>query len=164
MDDQAMKIGMLMETAHSQQAVATEAIQKLSTHVQQIGELVRTETRDALTDNIRLLQVEARSATDSLRAIKRAGNLHAALWSALFVVLNSLVALAATWWSLPSRAELAGLRSQRDALAASIRTLSEQGGRVDLRRCGAKRRLCVHIDRKAPRFGESGDYLIVEGY
>jgi hypothetical protein len=35
---------------------------------------------------------------------------------------------------------------------------------VDLRHCGSDQRWCVRVDRKAPAYGEQGDYLVVKGY
>ena len=65
---------------------------------------------------------------------------------------------------LPSRAEIEGLRAARTELSASLARLAQQGGRMQLRRCGAAARLCVRIDRGAPLYGESADYAIVRGY
>ena len=45
-----------------------------------------------------------------------------------------------------------------------IARLTQQGGHVELRRCGAARRLCVRVDRGAPMYGEAADYLVVKGY
>ncbi|MGH8327807.1 MAG: hypothetical protein ACRET2_13715, partial [Steroidobacteraceae bacterium] len=67
------------------------------------------------------------------------------------------------WWMLPSRSEVAALRARRDALAANIARLQQRGGSVDLRRCGARARLCVRVDRDAPAYGADADYLIVKG-
>jgi hypothetical protein len=71
---------------------------------------------------------------------------------------------ALAWWLLPSRAELQALRATRDELAGNIARLSERGAQAQLRRCGSERRLCVRIDRSAPAYGESGEYLVVKGY
>jgi len=35
---------------------------------------------------------------------------------------------------------------------------------VQLRHCGAARRLCVRVDRGAPLYGEAADFLVVKGY
>jgi hypothetical protein len=68
------------------------------------------------------------------------------------------------WWLLPSPNELASLRARKDELTASIARLDERGGRIDLRRCGGTDRLCVRVDRSAPTYGQSGDYLVIKGY
>jgi hypothetical protein len=33
-----------------------------------------------------------------------------------------------------------------------------------LRHCGDAQRLCVRVERAAPRYGEGGEYAIVQGY
>jgi hypothetical protein len=78
--------------------------------------------------------------------------------------LACAVPLAAAWWLLPSRGEVAALGAHRDALAAEIARLEGQGARMELRRCGAAQRLCVRIDRKAGSFGDRGDFLVLQGY
>jgi hypothetical protein len=65
---------------------------------------------------------------------------------------------------LPSPAEITALTAQRADLSAAVARLERRGGRIDLRRCGDAQRYCVRIDRKAPAFGQQGDYLIVAGY
>jgi hypothetical protein len=68
------------------------------------------------------------------------------------------------WWLLPSPNEITALRATRDDLASAVARLEQRGARVDLRRCGGTNRLCVRVDRKAPAYGEAGDYLVVKGY
>src|SRR5204863_4608 len=65
---------------------------------------------------------------------------------------------------LPSHAEVAAVRATRSELSSNVALLIQQGGRVELRHCGAARRLCVHVDRGAPTYGEASDYLVVKGY
>ena len=72
--------------------------------------------------------------------------------------------LATAKWLLPSRAETAALHVRHEELVLAIMRLEQQGGRVDLRRCGDPGRLCVRVDRKAPVFGQNSDYLVVAGY
>jgi hypothetical protein len=55
------------------------------------------------------------------------------------------------------------LRIEREDLARKIASLNQQGARADLRRCGTGH-LCVRVDLKAPRFGDSFDYLVIKGY
>jgi hypothetical protein len=49
-------------------------------------------------------------------------------------------------------------------LAAKVSRLEQRGGRIDLRQCGASRRLCVQVDLKAPKYGEKADFYVLEGY
>ena len=64
---------------------------------------------------------------------------------------------------MPTPAEIARLRTERDELESNIAVLNQRGARADLRRCGTEH-LCVRVDLKAPRYGESSDYLIIKGY
>jgi hypothetical protein len=79
-------------------------------------------------------------------------------------VICSAIPLLLACWIIPSRAEIAALRTKHDELATQIASLEERGGRIDLRRCGDGARLCVRVDRKAPTYGEQSDYLVVRGY
>jgi hypothetical protein len=78
--------------------------------------------------------------------------------------LCSAIPLCVACWVLPSRAQIAALRTKHDELAVKIAQLEERGGRMDLRHCGEGARLCVRVDRKAPMYGEQADYLVVRGY
>jgi hypothetical protein len=51
-----------------------------------------------------------------------------------------------------------------DQLSARVAQLSREGGRMELRYCGAANRLCVRVDRKSAFYGEGADYMIVKGY
>ena len=64
---------------------------------------------------------------------------------------------------LPTPAEIARLRTERDELASKIAVLNQRGARADLRRCGPGR-ACVRVDLSAPRYGESSDYMVIKGY
>jgi hypothetical protein len=79
-------------------------------------------------------------------------------------MLCSGIPIALARWALPSSADIATLRARREELAASVAKLEQQGGRIDWRRCGEAKRLCVRVDRKAPSYGEKADYFVIEGY
>ena len=164
MDEQAMTVGLLVEAAHSQQQLAEGTLQRLAAAVHEIGEAARAEIRSALITELRGMQVETRQAIEALRTLKRAAHLRTGLWSMGIFSVSSLIALGGAWWTLPSSAEVAQLRVQRDDLSSAVSRLVQRGGRVDLRRCGVAQRLCVRVDRKAPVFGESSEYFIVKGY
>ncbi len=85
------------------------------------------------------------------------------LWSVLLAILCTGIPAGIMRWALPSEAQIASLRSRRDALAASVADLERRGGRIDWRRCGAAPRLCVRVDRSAPSYGEKADYYVVAG-
>ena len=67
-------------------------------------------------------------------------------------------------WALPSPSDVTALRAQRDALVQNIAHLEQRGGKVEWRRCGEPKRLCVRVDRSAPTYGENADYYVVKGY
>src|SRR5262249_51022495 len=125
---------------------------------------VRDEVHRAVGDQLAALAAESGRASAALHGIRRAANLRLASWSIGTTLLCSLIPVGLVWWIIPSRSEITTLRARRDALAAEIMKLEEQGGRIELRRCGDGGRLCVRVDRKAPIYGEQSDYLIVRGY
>jgi hypothetical protein len=168
MNDETMKCGLLMETAQSQQGLAVAALERLKAHTQGLDAVVRDEIRRTLTEEMQALASESKSATRSLRALGRAANVRVAFWSigiaALCCATTGAVVVVAARWLLPSRSEIAALTTEHDQLVVSIARLKQDGGRIDLRRCGDARRFCVRVDRKAPAFGQKSDYFIVAGY
>jgi sugar/nucleoside kinase (ribokinase family) len=168
MNDDAMKCGLLMETAQTHQTLAGAALEVLQAHTRDLDTVVREEIRRTLMEELQALATESHSAVRSLRTLARAASMRVALWSSLTVTLCSSLAiaifLAATHSLVPSRSEIAALTARRDELAASIARLEQHGGRIDLRRCGDTERYCVRVDRTAPVFGQKADYLIVAGY
>jgi len=167
-NDETIKCGLLMEAAQTQQALVDAALEKLKTHTQDLDAVVREEIRRTLVDELQVLSAESRNATQALRALRRAADLRVALWSAgiaaLCCAISTGLIVAAARWLLPSRTEIAALRSQHERLVSDIARLEERGGHIDLRRCGDAGRFCVRVDRKAPAFGEGADYFIVAGY
>jgi len=113
---------------------------------------------------LRALTAEATRATRALRKIRGAGALRGLAGSLAAAVLCTLVPIGVARWALPSAAEIATLRARRDELAANLAKLEQEGGRIDWRRCGDGRRLCVRVDRKAPTYGDKADYFVIEGY
>jgi len=168
MHDEAMKCGLLMEAAQTHQTLADTALDRLKAHTQDLDAIVREEIRRTLVDELQALAAESKGATQALRALRCAANMRVALWSvgiaALCCAMTTAVILAAARWLLPSRAEIAALRSQHEQLVLATARLEERGGRIDLRRCGDAGRFCVRVDREAPVFGERADYFIVAGY
>jgi len=164
MDDKTVKIGLLMETAHAQQATIEQSLDALRAHVRGLDQVVRDEVRDAVIAELRDVGSAAIAAQQALRAIARTAGRRMALWSFGVTTLCAMSCLAAAWWMLPSQAQIAALRAERDRLDAQVAGLERRGGRVDLRRCGRAQRLCVRVDRHAPSYGEQGDYLVVDGY
>ncbi|MDB6090448.1 MAG: hypothetical protein JWN85_3232 [Gammaproteobacteria bacterium] len=164
MEDKTMEFGLLLEAARAQQTLAHTVLEKLKAHMCALDEVVREEIRRTLIDELQVLGNDSRRASEALRGLGRSVNLRVALWSVGITALCAAIPLVAAWWLLPSRGEVAALRSKRDELAASVAALEQRGARIDLRRCGGTDRLCVRVDRKAPVYGEAADYFVVKGY
>jgi hypothetical protein len=164
MQDDTMRLGLLMEAAHAQQTLAQTCLEALKAHIRDIDALVRDEIRRTLIEELQALGNDSRFAAEALRNLRRAANARAALWTVGMTVFCSAIPLVEAWWFLPSQAQIAALRSRRDELAADISRFERQGARMELRHCGGEQRLCVRVDRKAPVFGDTADYYIVKGY
>jgi len=163
-EDLTVKLGMLMEAAQAQQGLAANALEQLREHTAGLDAVVREEIRATLIEELQALEAESRRTAAALQTLQRAAGRRALLAGAAAAILLSALPLGGAWWLLPTRGELEALRATRAELAANIAQLSARGGRAQLRRCGAQQRLCVHIDRTAPRYGEAADYLVVQGY
>jgi len=159
-----MKVGLLMEAAQSQQALATSALEHLREHTGSLDSVVRDEIRSTLIEELQALTDDTRRAAESLERLQRAAGLRAASWSVGIVVFATVIPLLAVREILPSSSDIASLRTTRDQLQTTIDRLNARGGQAALRRCGAAQRLCVRIDRSAPAYGDGGDYLVVKGY
>ncbi len=164
LDDATMKVGLLMESAQVHQRLVETQLEKLRAHTQDLDGVVREEIRRTLVEELRALTTEATLASRALQKIRGAGKLRGAAWSLAAAVLCIGGVSGFGRWALPTAAEIASLRARRDELAANLEKLEQQGGRIDWRRCGEARRLCVRVDRKAPPYGEKADFLVIEGY
>lgn len=164
MSDEAMRLGLLMETAQAQQRLGQESLERLAAHTRELDVIVRDEIRRTIAEELGSVANESRRAVESLQRMRRVANMRVLLWTVSIAAVCSAVAMGEMWWMLPSQGEVAALRARRDALTANIARLQQRGGSVDLRRCGAHARLCVRVDRGAPAYGAGADYLIVKGY
>ena len=164
MDDATVKLGLLMESAQAHQSLAESQLEKLRTHTQDLDGVVRGEIRRTLIEELQMLTAETTRAARALQRIRRGATLRGVFWGLVPAVLCALVPIAVAHWTLPSAAELAALRARRDELSSNLAKLAQQGGRIDWRRCGEARRLCVRVDRKTPSYGEGADFFIIEGY
>ena len=163
MDQDSVKLGLLMETAQTHQKLAEAAIEKLKEHTQTLEAVARDQIQRALVDGLKTVHTEAQRAAEALRRMKREANARVMLWTLTLTVTAAAIALLVAWWVLPTPAEIARLRAERDELASNIAALNQRGARADLRRCGTER-VCVRVDLTAPRYGESSDYLVIKGY
>jgi hypothetical protein len=164
MDPETMKAGLLMEAAQAQQRLAESSLRKLKAHAGEVAGIVSDEVRRALAGELQTLASDTRAASDALRGLRRGVGWRLGLLSLGLSALSTALALAVAWWLLPSRAELAALRARHDEYAAATAALERAGGRADLRRCGDQQRLCVRVDRQAPAYGQSGEFLVIHGY
>jgi hypothetical protein len=163
-DEDAAKLGLLMETAHSHQDLIDGSLKQLQAHTQGLDEVVRDEIRRIFTAELGELMDESARAAEMLRGLARAATVRVAWWSALIGIVPSGIVALLLWWWLPAPAQIAALRAEHERLSAGVARLTDSGGRIDLRRCGDTSRLCVRIDRRAPVYGEQSDYLVVRGY
>jgi hypothetical protein len=163
MDDDSVKLGLLMETAQAHQKLAEAAIEKLNERTQGLEAVVRDQIRRALVEELKTVQAETQGAVTALQAVKQAANARVTFWTLGLTAIASAIAIFVAWWVLPTPREIAALRTERDDLASNIAALNQHGARADVRRCGTAH-LCVRVDLRAPRFGDSFDYLVVKGY
>lgn len=163
MDQDSVKLGLLIEAAQTHQKLAEAAIEKLSKQTQCLEAVVKEQIRIALAEGLKSLRVETKGAVEALQRAKQAANARTAFWTLGVIAAAATTALFVAWWVLPTPSQIAMLRTERDELATNIVVLNQRGARADLRRCGAGR-LCVRVDLKAPRYGDSSDYLVIQGY
>jgi hypothetical protein len=163
MDQDSVKLGLLMETAQTHQKLAEAAIENLSQHTQSLEAAVRDQIQRALVDALKTVHAEAQCAVEALQKIKRAANARVTLWTLGPTAISAAIALFVAWWVLPTPGEIARLRIERDELVSNVAVLNYRGARADLRRCGTAH-VCVRVDLSAPRYGESSDYMVIKGY
>lgn len=163
-DDTTMNLGLLMESAQVHQKLAEGQLEKLRAHTADLDAVVRDEIRRTLVDELQLLTAETTRAARALQKLRSGAAWRGMVLSLSGAMLCALVPIALARWALPSPADIATLRARRDELAASVAKLEQQGGRIEWRRCGETKRLCVRVDRKAASYGEKADYYVIEGY
>ena len=164
MDEDTLKIGLLMEAAQANQKLAESSLRKLRAQSQDLASIMRDELRRTLTLELHSLADENKHAVDALRSVQRVASMRVAAWSLGLTLLCSAVPFALACWIIPSPAEIRALSARRAELAGQIAVLEGRGARMDVRRCGEGARLCVRVDRMAPAYGERSDYLVVKGY
>src|SRR5687768_1880204 len=114
MDENVTKLGLLMETALNYQNLAEEALNRLKAHTNGLDGIIREEVRRTFVDEMQGLAAECKRATQALEEVKRAANLRVAAWSAGITTLCCAIALAISWWVMPSQAEVAKLHARRE--------------------------------------------------
>jgi hypothetical protein len=162
LDDSTLKMGLLMESAQAHQKLAEGQLERLRAHTQDLDGIVRDEIRRTLVEELQALRAEIAGAARALQKLRSGNAMRGAVWSLGVAVLCSAVPIAVARWVLPSAAEVAVLRARRDELTANLTRLEQQGARIDWRRCGDSKRICVRVDHKGPAYGEKGDYYVIE--
>jgi hypothetical protein len=163
-DTDTMKLGLLMESIQVQQKLAEASLERLRAHTQDLDGVVRDEIRRTLVDEHQALTAESDRAVRALRDMTRLANTRHLAWNVGAAILCTAVPSTIAHYALPSQADIAAMRTQRDVLAQNVAHLERRGGRVEWRSCGDSARLCVRIDRGSPVYGENADYYIVKGY
>jgi hypothetical protein len=162
--DDTMKVGLLMEAAQAQQSLATTTLEKLREHTAGLDAVVREEIRATVLEELRAVAEDSRRAAAALRRLQRVANLRLLAWSVAMLSLAAGIPLGIAWYLLPTQASIAALKVTRNQLTSDIARLNSQGARMELRRCGTAQRLCVRVDRSGPVYGAAGDFFIVKGY
>lgn len=164
MQDEAMKFGLLLESAQVQQRSLDEHLASLKAHTRDLDGVVRDEIRRTLLEELQLLHAETARAALALQKLARAASMRAMLWSLALASLAAAIPGTVLWWLTPSSAEVSALRAQRNELAHNLAELEQQGARIEWRRCGDNGRLCLRVDRAAPTYGPNADFYVVKGY
>ena len=157
-----LEVGLLLETVQSQQRLAGETLAQLGEHLQSLERAVRADVAQAAREAFLEMSAEADALSTQLLGLRRAIGMRAALWSAAAALASAAVTVLAVRLLVPSVAQIDALRVRRALFAADVRRLREYGGSVELRRCGARGRLCVRVQRTGPVFGAHGDFLLVK--
>ncbi len=157
-DSAPVELGRILETVHSQQAQLHGMLASLESRSRELDTSVGEAVQRAL------MQPAGLRATEKLAQMHRASTARFARWSFGVVSGCALVPALLSWMLMPSRTQLLQARQTLDQLSAAVAQLSREGGRIELRHCGAANRLCVRIDRKSPFYGESADFMVLKGY
>jgi hypothetical protein len=164
LDEESMKLGLLLETAQSQQRLIASSLKQLKGHTQELDTILREQVHRTLCEQFGALVEESAAAVQTLHALKHAAGLRFATWIVVTTLIVTAMTLLSAWWLLPSRSQIDALRMRQTQLNTAIANLEQRGGRIDLRRCGEGERWCVRIDRQAPVYGEQADYYVLKGY
>ena len=151
-------LSQVLATVHAQQSQIHGVLATLDSRSRDFDTTVGEAVQRALADSAGI------RAAEKLSQVHRATGMRFARWSFGVVSACALVPALLSWALLPSRAQVLQSRQALEQLNAGVAQLARQGGRIDLRRCGAAQRLCVRVDRKSPLYGENADYMVLKGY
>src|SRR5260370_16888525 len=126
-----MKLGLLMEAAEAQQALAAAALERLREHTGGLDAIVREEIRSTLIEELTALGDDSRRAAQTLRGLNHVASLRVAAWSVGVTALSAAIPFGVAWRVLPSRGEVAAMRTTRDELTTAIARLPQHAGPVE---------------------------------
>ena len=164
MDDATVKMGLLLEAAQTQQNLAQGALERLREQTAGLDSVVREEIHQTLLEALRAVSTDSERAAAALRRLQRSAGARRLLINCGALLLSGAALGLVARELLPTPSELAVLAARRDELRADVARLASEGAQAQLRRCGVAHRLCVRIDRAAPRYGADGDFLVIKGY
>lgn len=148
----------MLEALHAQQSDLHGTLANLDARARELDSIVGEAVQRAFMD------AAGMRAAQTLSQVHRATGLRFARWSFGIVSACALIPTVLSWMLMPSPAQVQQARQNLAQLSARVTQLTREGGRMDLRHCGAASRLCVRVERKSPAYGDSGDYMIVTGY
>jgi len=151
-------VSQILETVHHHQSEIHGMLATLDSRSRALDTTLGEAVQRAL------MEAAGIRATEKLSQMHRATGVRFARWSFGVVSACALVPAILSWVLLPSPAQVMQTRQTVQQLSAGVAQLSREGGRIDLRHCGERNRLCVRVERKAPFYGETGDYMILKGY
>jgi hypothetical protein len=157
-DSAPIELDRILETVHAQQSQLRDLLASLETRSRDLDASLGDAVQRAL------MQPSGLRAAERLAQVQRTSTVRFARWSFGVVSGCALVPAFLSWMLMPSRTQLLQARQSYDRLSAGVAQLAREGGRIELRNCGAASRLCVRIDRKSPFYGESGDFMVLKGY
>ena len=161
--DPSLRLGMLLEALDVQRETAAQAVEQLVRHTHGLDAIVRDEIGQTLRGELSALQADVLDAQVALRGLSRRLSARHLLGSLLVGVVAAAAPLLLASTLLPGPAELRRLRAEEAMLQDRLRELRQTGAKLELRRCGRERSLCVRVERDRGAFGSDGAFFIVKG-
>lgn len=96
-EDEEIKLGLLMEAAQSHQQLAESVLERLERHTRGLDDIVRKEIRRTLIEELRAVHDESERTAEALRRVRRAIQSHRVWWSVVFPALSAAIATVVVW-------------------------------------------------------------------
>jgi hypothetical protein len=165
LDPEERKIAALFAAFEDINARVEKSSREFAATISRLEPTARQTIHDTLIGELKELHQHIGQTTAQLERMRRAADWRQVLMGAGLTALVVAITLVGFWVVMPSRDELARLRSERDQLQASIDLLASRGGRAQLSKCGASgEHLCVRVEPGLGRYGEGKDYFVIRGY